>query len=94
METAAARDVLEIKALLKELLGEMAALKERVIRLEQEAGLADKPASVQKSFVLAAESYDNIGALYREGYHICPVAYGQVRDEEECLFCVNLLEKK
>lgn len=87
------RDIQEIKLILKELVGEVADLKERVIGLEAQLGV-QQPRPARAEFVMSAESYGNIGKLYTEGYHICPVAFGQVRDEGECLFCVNLLEKK
>lgn len=88
------RDIQEIKILLKELVAEVAELKERVMGLEAQLGIEQAPAPLRTDFVMSAESYDNIGKLYSEGYHICPVAFGQVRDEGECLFCVNMLEKK
>ena len=34
---------------------------------------------------LEGESYENLGKLYKEGYHVCPMAYGQFR-RGECLF--------
>ncbi|MGE5370353.1 MAG: initiation control protein YabA [Solirubrobacterales bacterium] len=88
------REIKEMKALLKELIAEIGDLRERVYRLEQDSTPLPRAQERRaRDFALEAESYENIGNLYREGYHICPIAYGQVRDEEECLFCVNLLEK-
>lgn len=88
------RAVQEIKAILNELVAEIADLKERVMDLEIHLGVREKKPAPSRPFMVSAESYENLGRLYQDGYHICPVAFGQVRDEGECLFCVNLLEKK
>lgn len=45
------------------------------------------------SMSLEGESYENLGKLYKEGFHVCPMAFGQAR-EEECLFCVAFMEKE
>jgi len=84
----------EIKALLKDLLHEVARLRERVTELERRLEVVPPPPTRRVSFALGAESYESMGRLYSEGYHICPVAYGQVRDEGECLFCVSILESR
>lgn len=81
----------EIKSLLKELISEIADLKERVISIENSLEVNQPEPTPRRGFVLSAESHENIGKLYSEGYHICPVAFGQVREEGECLFCVNML---
>lgn len=84
----------EVKMILRELLNEVAELKERVMGLERHLDIAPLPPPRPVPFLLGAESYENMGRLYAEGYHICPVAFGEVRDEGECLFCVNILETK
>ncbi len=89
------KTVQEIKAILRGLIDEVADLKERVIELEGHLDPAPpSPSPRRVPFELGAESYENMGRLYSEGYHICPAAFGQVRDEGECLFCVNILESK
>ncbi|MGE5543448.1 MAG: initiation control protein YabA [Bacillota bacterium] len=85
----------EVRNILRELLHEMAQLKERVMELERHLNIAPPAAPPTRApFMLGAESYENMGRIYSEGYHICPVAFGQVRDEGDCLFCVNILESK
>ncbi len=84
----------EIKDILRELLREVAGLKERVMELERHLNLPSPPPPSPPPIALEAESYENIGRIYNEGYHICPVAFGRVRDEGDCLFCVNILERK
>lgn len=84
----------ELRNILRELLNEVAELKERVMDLERHLNITPPSPPRRAPFMLGAESYENIGRIYSEGYHICPVAFGQVRDEGDCLFCVNILESK
>ena len=84
----------ELRSILRELLNGVAELKERVMDLERHLNIAPPPPPRRAPFMLGAESYENIGRIYSEGYHICPVAFGQVRDEGDCLFCVNILESR
>jgi len=73
---------------------EVGELKERVSRLEKEIREVDEPVPPPSySLELQGESYENLGRIYRQGYHICPAAFGQVRGEE-CLFCIAFLEKE
>lgn len=37
-------------------------------------------------------SPDSLGQIYREGYHICPMAFGK-RRTDGCLFCVAMLAR-
>jgi regulator of replication initiation timing len=84
----------ELKLILRELILEVGELKERVNRLEIETGQKEPPIPLPAySLELEGESYQNLGRIYQQGYHICPTAFGQVR-YEECLFCIALLEKE
>ncbi len=39
------------------------------------------------------EGYSNLIHLYDEGYHVCPLSFGEKR-KGDCLFCLNLLENQ
>ena len=85
--------VQEIKIILRELILEIAELKNKVSALERELyELPPDPENKLKYIELQAENYDHIGKIYLDGYHICWPSFGQGR-EEECLFCIALLGK-
>ncbi|MGE5454251.1 MAG: initiation control protein YabA [Methylocystaceae bacterium] len=91
------RELNELKQLMRDLLYELSDVKERVLALENMlAGEQEisAPPLTHRAFEISGEGYANLGRLYRQGYHICPHAYGHLReDDDECLFCVSMLEK-
>lgn len=89
------KTIQELKMIIRELILEVGELKERVAYLEKDM-LKDREnveLPISYSLKIEGEAYDNLGRLYNEGYHVCPMAFGQVRDGE-CLFCVAFMEKE
>lgn len=39
------------------------------------------------------EGRENLLRLYGEGFHVCPMRFGDHRDDEDCLFCHTFLNK-
>ncbi len=89
------KTIQELKNLLRELILEVGDLKERITVLEKETHPEMQPEKgLERARIeLQGEGYEQIGMIYQQGYHICPVAYGEPRNEE-CLFCLAFLEKR
>ncbi|MGE5390680.1 MAG: initiation control protein YabA [Deltaproteobacteria bacterium] len=94
------RTIQELKNLITDLLIEMDQLKDRVSSLEVKVNHLNPRSeerevlpALQRDLRLEGESYENLGRIYNEGYHICSMAFGQPRGDD-CLFCVAFLEKE
>lgn len=89
----------ELKNLITDLMIEIDQLRDRVSSLEARVnhpnpqGKVEDAPAMQRDLRLEAESYENLGRIYNEGYHICSMAFGQPRGDD-CLFCVAFLEKE
>ncbi|MBO8159963.1 initiation control protein YabA [Thermosyntropha sp.] len=90
------KSVQELKMIIRELILEVGELKERVANLEKNVSPPDeearRPGPLEK-ILLEGESYEKLGKLYKEGYHVCPAAFGEIRNGE-CLFCIAFMEKE
>lgn len=91
----------------KDLLDELQELKMRAYALEEENEKLRKELTeifrinieeTQRKKPLQkaenrGEGYDNLARLYNEGFHVCPMHFGQSRVGSDCLFCMGLLKK-
>jgi regulator of replication initiation timing len=90
------KSVRELKTMLREMILELGELKERVAYLEKDVARLHSPSpeiTEEVQIGIQGEGYENLGRLYKEGYHICAMAFGQQR-QEDCLFCITQLEKE
>lgn len=57
--------------------------------------MAPNRKEAMQQMIELGEGYDNLVQLYKEGFHVCNVHFGSPRgNDEDCLFCLSLLNKK
>ena len=82
--------LIRLEAKMQKLLEELQDVKMHVYALEEENERLRAKFLRRDNF----EGRDTLVKLYEEGFHICPMHFGQRKDDEDCLFCHAFLNKR
>ncbi|HLR68822.1 DNA replication initiation control protein YabA [Virgibacillus alimentarius] len=86
----------DLKGKLAEMLEEnhRLAMENHHLRNRLDSNIEQEESSKQKKKAeVPGEGYDNLARIYEEGFHICNIHFGSPRQDEDCLFCLEFLNK-